>query len=160
MCPGVYVRQKLPYHFLPYASKHASIVRYVLGTYGSRGPCLDGRESRICWQSFITRTSDTFIGNGDNNLKFCCSMNIGNSYYPRSLQLTFNRCESWTGTQKDNSRIQTNEMIFLSKVKDYTILDRYINEDVRQELMIFSMNHEVNEYETNWKQHAIDERNI
>lgn len=62
-------------------------------------------------------------------------------------------CESWTIRKQDKMKIQASEMKFLRRVKRCTLMDKIKNEDIRQELNIFSLNEKINEYRSRWVQH-------
>lgn len=50
-------------------------------------------------------------------------------------------CESWTLTEKDSQRIQRAEMKILRTVAGYSLMDYKTNEENREELKIYSLNH-------------------
>ena len=51
--------------------------------------------------------------------------------------------ETWTDNRRQNSQIQAAEMRFLRRVKGCTRLDRYRNEDIRQELNIYRLTQKI-----------------
>lgn len=62
--------------------------------------------------------------------------------------------ETWTLKSQDLNRIQVSEMRHLRSIKGYTIMDKIRNEDIREDLGVFSLCDRVKEYRTKWKSHV------
>lgn len=61
--------------------------------------------------------------------------------------------ETWVNTKRIQNKIQSAEMTFLRRTKGCTRSDRFRNEDIREELHIFSMNGRIKEHRDRWFQH-------
>lgn len=61
--------------------------------------------------------------------------------------------ESWILQERDRSKIQSAEMKFLRRVKGCTKMDQIRNEDIREELNIYSIHEKLEEYKDNWRTH-------
>ncbi|KAJ4439494.1 hypothetical protein ANN_07618 [Periplaneta americana] len=62
-------------------------------------------------------------------------------------------CEAWTLKKNDINRIQSAEMKFLRGVKGCTRLDRYRNDDIRNELNLLPIIDKIKEYRIRWSNH-------
>lgn len=61
--------------------------------------------------------------------------------------------ESWITTTKHESKIQAAEMKFLRRVKGCTRMDQIRNEDIREELQIYSIKEKITNNKEQWKEH-------
>lgn len=61
--------------------------------------------------------------------------------------------ETWVPSKLDRSKIQAAEMRFLRRVKGCTRLDRIRNDDVRNALNIYNLNHRIDDYKRKWREH-------
>lgn len=61
--------------------------------------------------------------------------------------------ESWVLTRKKSSNIQASEMRFLRAVKGCSLLDQLRNENIRNDLNIFSIVDKIKEKRSAWSQH-------
>ncbi|KAJ4433952.1 hypothetical protein ANN_16271 [Periplaneta americana] len=61
--------------------------------------------------------------------------------------------KTWLNTKRIQNKIQSAEITFLRRTNGCTRSDRFRNEDIREELHIFSMNGRIKEHRDRWFQH-------
>lgn len=80
----------------------------------------------------------------DTRLKF---------YKTMAVPVVLYGSETWVLSKREQTRLQAAEMKFLRAVKGCTLEDRNRNEDIRNELGIFSLDEKRKTYKRNWCNH-------
>jgi hypothetical protein len=73
----------------------------------------------------------------DTRLKF---------YETISVPILIYGSEAWVLSKREESKIQSSEMLFLRNVKGCSRIDRIKNDDIRQELSIFTLKDKIKDY--------------
>lgn len=63
--------------------------------------------------------------------------------------------ETWVEKASYRNKIQSAEMRFLRSVKGYSLKDKKRNEEIRQQLNIFTLNDRILNNKTNWESHVL-----
>jgi hypothetical protein len=61
--------------------------------------------------------------------------------------------EAWVLSKREESKIQSSEMLFLRSVKGCSRIYRIKNDDIRQELSIFTLKDKIKDNKVRWCQH-------
>jgi hypothetical protein len=61
--------------------------------------------------------------------------------------------EAWALSKREESKTQSSEMLFLRSVKGCFRIDRIKNDDMRQELNIFTLTGKIKDNKVRWCQH-------
>ena len=61
--------------------------------------------------------------------------------------------ENWSLNRSDKRKIEAAEMRFLKLMAGYTLWDKKINSDMREQLGIFNINDKLTQYKINWMEH-------
>ena len=61
--------------------------------------------------------------------------------------------DNWSLNLSDKRKIEAAEMRFLRPTAGYTLLDKKISSDIREQLGIFNINDKLTQYKINWREH-------
>ena len=61
--------------------------------------------------------------------------------------------ENWSLNRSDKRKIEAAEMRFLRLMTGYTLWNKKIKSDMREQLDIFNINDKLTQYKINWREH-------
>ena len=61
--------------------------------------------------------------------------------------------ENWSLNRSDKRKIEAAEMRFLRPMARYTLWDKKMSSDIREQLGIFNINEKLTQYKINWREH-------